>query len=386
MRKSINYFSILIILLMMQFNVHGEKYGKIATKYYLYVGAYAQAEDEGIYIYEFDAINGDLTYKSTMKGVENPSYLAIDQKRKLLAAVNETEEYKGEKSGSVSSFRIDETNGQLQKVNQVSSGGGAPCYISLNKSGTYAFIANYSGGNISVIPISSNGELNGYTELIQHSSSGLDSEESKKPHAHAIVLDPKEKFVIAADLGIDKILSYGFDEKTGLMNLQQEFLTAQGAGPRHLTFHQNKKLFFFINELNSTITSCTYNSSDGSLSKVVTVSTLPEGYAEESYCADIHVSPDGNYLYGSNRGHNSIVVYKIDQKSGNLSYVEHHSVKGEWPRNFMIDPTGKFLLVANQHTNNIVVFKIDQETGKLKSNGVEVKVNKPVCLKMMEKQ
>ena len=363
-------------------NAIAEEKASIPDQFYLYVGAYAEGENEGIYIYKFDATDGDLKYISTAKGVVNPSYLAIHPKNNLLIAVNETGEYEGKKSGSVSSFEIDPENGSLRQLSQVLSGGGAPCYVSINKSATLAFVANYSGGNVSVFPITDNGNLMPYTILKQHSGSGPKKSQSG-PRAHAFVLDPKENYILAVDLGIDKVISYAFDKKSGVLNAQSELDFAKGAGPRHLTFHPNKKLAFVISELNSTITSCTYDAKLGKLSSVMTVNTVPDDFEGDSYCADIHVSPNGKFLYGSNRGHDSIVIFKIDQKTGKLSHVEHHSVNGKWPRNFMIDPTGKFLLAANQHSNNIVVFKIDAETGKLRANGVEVEVSKPVCLKMM---
>lgn len=352
------------------------------TQFYLYVGAYTDNAEEGIAIYQFDAIKGDLKYVSTAKNIKNPSYLAINKKKDLLVAVNEIGEYNGEKAGSVTSFRINADNGHLQKINQVSSGGGSPCYISLNKSGSHAFVANYSGGNVAMIPIESNGRLLEYSDLVQHAGSGVVEGRQKGPHAHAIVLDPRQEFAIGVDLGIDKVITYAIHEKQGTLTSKNEFTLTPGAGPRHLSFHPNKKFAYVISELNSTITSMSYDAKEGVFAEGVTVSTLPADYKETSYCADIHVSPDGKFLYGSNRGHNSIVVYSIDSRTGALEYVEHTLVRGDWPRNFMIDPTGNFLLVANQRSDNIVVFKIDKSTGKLRSNGVEVQSYKPVCLKM----
>ncbi len=354
-----------------------------ATQYYLYIGAYTEGDEEGIYVYKFDAEEGDLDYIATAKGVKNPSYLAISKKKNLLFAVNETGEYKSEKSGYVTSFNINPENGQLSRINEVASGGGAPCYISLNKATNLALVANYSGGNVAVIPIGNDGKLNVVSDLVQHMGSKLENGEQQVPHAHFIDFDPNEKFICAVDLGIDKVISYRIDQKDRRLVANQELEEKSGAGPRHLAFHPNKKLAFVINELNSTVTSCTYNPKSGGLSQIMTLSTLPDDFSGKSYCADVHVSPDGRFLYGSNRGHNSIVVYEIDDKTGEITLVDHHDVKGAWPRNFMIDPSGKFLLVANQHTNNVVVFKIDKESGRLRSNGVEIQVNKPVCLKMM---
>jgi len=372
-----------ILILVIQGNVFGGNHLKSPSQYYLFVGAYTQNENEGIYVFKFDASDGDLEYITTVKGVKNPSYLALNKKKNLLIAVNETGEFQGEKTGSVSSFRINSQTGNLQMISQVSSGGGSPCYVSMNKSANMAFVANYSGGNISTFLIQPDGKLNGPVDLQQHAGSGPVVNRQKSPHAHAIVLNPKETHVMASDLGIDKIISYEINKKSGVLMQVNEFVATAGAGPRHLTFHPKKAFAFIINELNSTITSCSYTLNNAGLTEVMTVSSLPSDFQGDNSCADIHVSPGGAFLYGSNRGHDSIVIYKIDQNSGKLEYVDHQNVKGETPRNFMIDPTGKFLLVANQNTNNIVVFKIDQENGKLKSNGVEVEVSKPVCLKMI---
>jgi len=374
---------VIAFIIMIQSNALKAQINHEQDQYFLYVGAYTQAEDEGIYLYKFNANDGSLHFLNTTEDVKNPSYLAIDPKRNLLIAVNETEEFEGKKSGAVTSFSINSSNGSLQKLSQVASGGSSPCYVSINKNGSHAFVANYSGGNVAVFPILSNGIMQPYSDLKQHQGSGPVDGRQNGPHAHSIVLSPDAHFALAADLGIDQVISYGINEKEGLLELKNEFDLTQGSGPRHLVFHQNKKLAFIISELNSTISSCTYDAKTGKLTQVMTVSTLPEGFEGTNSCADIHVSPDGRFLYGSNRGHDSIVIFAIDQKTGKLEYVDHRSVNGKTPRNFMIDPTGKFLLAANQDSNNIVVFKIDKETGKLKTNGVEVKVSKPVCLKMM---
>ena len=206
----------LVFLMMAQINVKGEEKDNATEQFYLYVGAYTGGAEDGIYVYKFDAVDGDLTYNSTVKGVVNPSYLAINTKKNLLIAVNETGEYEGKKSGSVSSFEINPENGSLRVLSQVPSGGGAPCYVSINKSGTLAYVANYLGGNVTVFPIMANGNLTPYTDIKQHSGSGP-NENQKGPHAHAFVLDPKENYLLAADLGIDKVVTYAINEKKGVL-------------------------------------------------------------------------------------------------------------------------------------------------------------------------
>jgi len=352
-------------------------------KYYLYVGAYTSDSSEGVAIYTFDTSTGALKYIKTISDVRNPSYLAINEKAGLLVAVNELAEYQGEPSGAVSSFRINRDSGDLALINQVSSGGRAPCYVSIDKDARYCYLANYSGGNVAMIRISKAGKLEDDYWLEKHEGSGVVTGRQEAPHAHAMVLDPNEQFAMAVDLGIDKVISYRIDRKKGELMKENVFETKAGAGPRHLEFHRNAKQVFIINELNSSITSCSYNSKTGALTEITTVSTLPPDFVGENSCADIHVSVDGRFLYGSNRGHDSIVVFGIDRENGQMTLVSHHSTKGKTPRNFMIDPTGQFLLVANQNSNNIVVFRIDEVSGKLIETDISVITPKPVCLKMM---
>jgi 6-phosphogluconolactonase len=355
----------------------------ISDQYFLYVGAYTETEEEGIAIFLFDALSGDLQYISTVKGIKNPSYLAIHPKKKLLVAVNETGSQN--EKGAVSAFSIDPVNGSLKLLNQVSSLGTDPCYVSIDQGANFALVANYSSGTVALLPIESTGVLLDGT-MVQHTGSGPDKSRQSAPHAHSIMFDKKFGYALAADLGIDKIITYAVDNNQSKLVQQSEFALAPGAGPRHMDFHPNQKFAYIINELNSTVTTCSYDGKSGKLSEIESVSSLPAGFSGENSCADLHISRDGRYIYGSNRGHDSIVVFKIDQSTGKLTLVSHHSVKGKTPRNFMIDPTGKFLLVANQGSNNIVVFKIDAETGKLINNGVKVTTPKPVCLKMYPKK
>jgi len=351
------------------------------VKFYLYVGSYTTTDKEGIAIFEFDPLDGDLKYLTTVAGIKNPSYLAIHPKKKLLFAVNETDNFGAGNTGAISSYAIDPIQGSLRLLSQVSSLGVSPCYVTIDQSGSNALVANYSSGNVAVFPVESGGILS-QGSMVQHQGSGPNKDRQSGPHAHSIMFDNKYAFALAADLGTDKVYSYAIGKNPSSLMLQNEFSLSPGAGPRHLDFHPNNKFVYVINELNSTITACTYDAKTGKLTEISSVSTLPEGFSGANSCADIHISKDGRFVYGSNRGHDSIVVFAVDQSSGKLTLVSHHPVKGKTPRNFMIDPTGKFLLVANQNSNNIIVFKVDTETGKLIFNGVEVKTPKPVCLKM----
>ncbi len=353
----------------------------------LSIGTYTSTgKSEGIYIYKFDAETGALSPFLTVKNVLEPSYLTISNDRKNLFAVNELVEYEGKKSGAVSAFAIDGKTGDLKFLNKQASLGDAPCYITTSNNGKFALVANYLGGNVAVFSIEKDGTSGASTDLVQHTGSGPNKNRQEAAHAHSITLDRKNRFAFAADLGVDKLFIYKFDDRTGKFSLNENqpfFQTKAGAGPRHFTFHENGKFAFLINELNLTITSLEYDEKLGTLKEIQTVSTLPTGASSAgATCADIHISPNGKFLYGSNRGHNSISSYAIDQKTGRLSYLENVATGGKKPRNFTIAPNGKFLLAANQDSDNIVVFKVNEKNGKLKKTD-EANVPVPVCLKFM---
>jgi 6-phosphogluconolactonase len=356
----------------------------------VYVGTYTNAgKSEGIYIFGFDPETGRLSARRTVKNVVEPSFLTIDQNRKYLYAVNELVEYDGKQNnGAVSAFAIDQKNGDLRFLNKQPSLGGAPCFITTSKNGKFVLVANYVGGNVSVYPIEKDGRLGVSVDLAQHAAAtGPNKDRQEAPHAHSITLDRGNRYAFAADLGIDRLMIYEFGARTGKLkpNPSQPFFQSKpGAGPRHFSFHPNGKLAFLINELDLSVTALAYNEKNGTLKEIQTVPTLPAGAsAAGATCADVHVSPDGKYLYGSNRGHNSLVSYRIDEQTGRLEYVEHVSAGIKKPRNFAIDPTGKFLLAANQDSDSIVVFRRDEKTGKLKPTGVKAEVPTPVCLKFI---
>jgi 6-phosphogluconolactonase len=355
----------------------------------VYVGTYTsgKSRSEGIYIYKFDAETGALSPYKTVANVVEPSFLAIDKDRKYLYSVNETVEYEGKKSGAVSAFAIDRKTGDLRFLNKQPSLGGAPCHVSVSKNGKFVLVANYLGGNVSVFPVETGGSLGASVDSEQHSGAGANRERQEAPHAHSIILDRNNRFAFVNDLGIDKIVIYRFDDETGKLepNAEQPFYqTKAGAGPRHFKFHPRGRFAFVINELDSTISSLAYDEKRGTLKEIQTVSTLPADSTRRSNsCADIHVSPNGAFLYGSNRGHDSIVSFKIDETTGRLELIEHVSTQGRTPRNFAIDPTGAFLLAANQNSDSVVTFRIDEKTGKLQPTGNKVTIPTPVCLKLI---
>lgn len=351
----------------------------------MYVGTYTKGKSEGIYLYKLNPDTGELTHISTTKGVNNPSYLTLDPQRRYLYAVNEVTQFEGQKSGAISAFAVDQKTGNLTLLNQQPTMGGAPCYVTVDKRGKFVLAANYVGGNVAVLPIQSNGHLGKASHVVQHTGSSVNQKRQENPHAHCIVLDPGNRFAFAVDLGIDKVQVYQFDAKGGKLNPGQPASVAikPGAGPRHLTFHPKGNYAYLINELDSTMIAFAFDKATGALKELQTISTLPADFSGESYCADVHVSPDGKFLYGSNRGHNSIAVFSIDERTGKLTAVEHVSTGGKWPRNFTLDPTGKFLLVANERSDNVVTFKVDSQRGKLTPTGQVAEIPMPVCLQMV---
>ena len=350
-----------------------------------YIGTYTRGDSEGIYIAEFDPETGRLERKGVAKGVDNPSFLAVHPTGSWLYAVNEVAKVDGEKSGAISSFAIDRKSGELRFLDRVLSGGSAPCHIVVDRAGRHVLTANYSGGNVSVHAIEKDGSLGERTAFVQHTGSSVKKPRQAAPHAHSINLDATQRFAIAADLGLDKLLVYRFDAATGSLRPAEPAFArvAPAAGPRHFDFHPNGRLAYAINEMDSTVTAFRWSAREGKLDTLQTLSTLPEEFTGGNSTADIHVHPNGRFVYGSNRGHDSIVVFAIDEKSGKLSRVENEPTGGRTPRNFNIDPTGRWLLAANQSTNTIVSFRIDEKSGELEPVGQVCEVPTPVCIQFL---
>jgi 6-phosphogluconolactonase len=348
----------------------------------LYVGTYTNGKSEGIYVYRMNSNSGELKHAVTVKGVSNPSFLVIDPKRRFLYAANESGEFAGKKGGGVTAFAIDRKTGDLRKLNERNSPG-VPCYVSVHPSGRFVMAANYGGGNVVIYPVRADGGLGEQADVAQHEGKGADPKRQDKPHTHCIMPDAAGQFVFAPDLGIDKVMIYRVDLKSGKFVPNGFAATKAGAGPRHIDFHPSGKFAYLINELDSTVIAFAYDKTRGALAELQTVSALPQDFSGTSYCADIHVHPSGKFLYGSNRGHDSVVAFAIDQNTGKLNLIAHESTQGKWPRNFAINPTGDFLLVANQNTHNVVAFRIDQQTGKLSATGQTVEIPSPVCLKFI---
>ncbi len=351
----------------------------------VYVGTYTITKSKGIYAYRFDAATGRLTSVGLVANTTNPSFLAVHPSRRFLYAVNEIANYDSGKSGGVSAFAIDRETGKLTFLNEVSSHGADPCYVSLDKTGKFVLVANYSGGSIAVFPVLEDGRLGEASAFVQHTGSSVNPKRQEGPHAHSIDTSPDNRFLLAADLGLDRLLVYRFDPFKGSLEPNDPAFAKinPGAGPRHFAFHPGGRFVFAVNEMGSSISAFSYDAARGSLRELQTISMLPKDFASQSDAAEIEVHPSGKFLYGSNRGHDSIAVFAIEAGKGTLTPVEYVPTQGKTPRNFAIDPTGSYMVVANQDSDNLVVFRMDAKTGRLTPNGKVPDVPSPVCVKFV---
>ncbi len=347
---------------------------------YLIVGTYTGGKSEGIYVYKFNSADGSSKEVSHIK-TSNPSFVAVSPDQRFVYAVHEDADGSG-KGGEISAFSFNKKTGVLTYINEQPTKGDHPCYVVVDKTGKWVIAANYTSGSLSVLPVKRDGSLGAPTTVIQHEGSGFNKERQSGPHVHCTLLSADNRFLFVPDLGIDKVMIYAFNATTGkLTPAKQPFAkSTDGAGPRHFTFHPNNKYGYLIEELSGTVVAFQYN--NGVLKDIQRISTMPVNDTSFAGSADIHVSPDGKFLYASNRStSNTIAIYTINQQNGKLALVGHQSTLGKTPRNFNFDPSGNFLLVANQESNEIVIFKRDKKTGLLTDTGKRIGVGKPVCLK-----
>jgi 6-phosphogluconolactonase len=362
----------------------------------VYVGTYTEkirfgtgqvfeGQGEGIHIYGMDQDSGALRPVLTVKDVKNPSYLAFHPHRPLLYAVNELKSYRGEATGTLSAFALDPQNGQLRYINRVVTHGTDPCHVTVHGSGKHALVTNFASGSIAVLPIREDGGLAEASEVVQHRGSSKDPVRQSGPHAHSVTFDSTGRFAYVPDLGLDKLMIYRFDAEGGTLTPHDQpwLETRPGAGPRHFVFHPDDGSAYLINELDSTIVSLEYDGESGRLKENQTVSALPESFRGKSTCADIMVEPSGRFLYASNRGHDTIAIFRIDRGSGKLESLGHESTRGRTPRNFTIDASGTFLFAANQDTDDIACFRIDRRSGGLSPAG-SFSAPTPVCVKILK--
>jgi len=356
-----------------------------------YIGTYTRRESfvngkaEGFYIYHLDPASGELTYAATVTGAGtvNPSFLTLAPDRSCLYAVNEITGGKGP-HGTVSAFAIDPVTGHLSYLNQQSTRGLAPCYASIEPEGRYCLVANYETGNVCVLPILGDGRLGEATDLVQFSGSGPHPERQEGPHAHMILPSPRGTFIVAVDLGTDRLVAFRSGMERGTLIPADSPWTQMppGTGPRHLAFHPHRPFAYVISELKSTVTVCHYVEGQGAFEAVQTISTIPDDFKGQNLGAEIKVAPSGRFVYASNRGHDSLAIYAVDQETGRLTLVGHESTQGIGPRDFTVDPSGALLLVANQDTDTVVTFWIDRGSGRLAATGHVAHVPTPVCLQL----
>ncbi|WP_053372278.1 lactonase family protein [Paenibacillus sp. FJAT-27812] len=349
----------------------------------LYIGSYGTAEEPTIHVCTFNSKTGELDVIQRVSGLENASYLTLHPSGGRLYAASETEATGGENGGSVASFEIDVSTGQLSITgNRFLTHGAHPCYISTDEEGKVLFAANYTGGNVALLPIAANGELATASSVQQHTGElGPNAARQDAPHAHCIVPLDHSPFVCAVDLGIDAVVTYRFDAGQGTLAPHGISKVHRGAGPRHLIFHPELRAGYVMNELDSTITVLKVDAEQGVLTAGQSISALPADYDGYNDAADIHLGVSGRYLYSTNRGHNSIAVFAVDQQNGELSLIQHIDCGGDSPRNFAISPDGGHLLVAHQKTGNIAVFTVDEESGLLSKTDASLQLTSPVCIK-----
>ena len=341
-------------------------------------------ESKGIYVARLDMESGKLSDPTVAVAANRPGFLAFNPDKTRLYSIGRMTGADGKSTGSVEAYNIDRATGKLTAINKQPTRGGV-CHLDVDALGKCVMVANYGGGSVVSYPINDDGSIGPAASFIQHVGSSV-TDRQKGPHAHSINVDAANRFAIAADLGLDKLLVYRLDPQTAKLTAHNEVKVAPGAGPRHFTFHNNEKFGYVLNELNGTITAFSYDAEEGKLSEIQTISTLPAGYDAWNSTAEIRMDPRGKFIYASNRGHDSIAVFRADPQTGKLTFVAREGTRGHHTRNFCIDPTGKFLLAAAMKDDRVSVFRIDSDTGKLEYTGHRIDVPGPMCVRFLEVQ
>ena len=356
-----------------------------AYDYLVYVGTYTGESSQGIYACRLDTDSGQMTAPELVAPSRNPSFLAVHPNQRFLYAVNEVRDEGNGEGGTVEAFEIDPGTGQLKLLNRVSSRGEWPCHLNLDRTGQMLVLANYLNGTVAGFAVGEDGRLSEATTVVQHRGSSVHPTRQRGPHAHSVDFSPDNRFLMSADLGLDRVLIYRVDIDQGkvLPNDPAFAKVIAGAGPRHFAFHPSAPYAFVLNELQSTVTAFGYDSRRGALEAQQTISMLPQGTDTESTGAELEIHPSGRFLYASNRGHDSLAIFGIDTQSGSLTHLGNAATLGRRPRSFGIDPNGAYLLAANQDTDNVVVFRIDKESGRLTATGQQVSIDSPVCVKFV---
>jgi 6-phosphogluconolactonase len=351
------------------------------ANYWVYIGTYRVRGSRGIYACRFDARSGELSSPDLVGETPNPSFLAIDASERFLYTVNEA---MGDQNafGAVSAFQIDHQSGKLAFLNQVSSQGATPCHLSLDKAGKYVLVANYDSGSVAMFPRLEGGRLGEAQTLKQHSGCSVNPARQSGPHAHCVEASPDGHFALVADLGLDRLVIYRLDAQLGTLQPHSPpFATVHpGDGPRHLVFHPKGRFVYLLCEMGCRVAAFSYDERRGTLQGFQAISTLPEGFDEPSDAAEIQMDARGMFLYASNRGHESIAVFSVDQEQGMLACVAFVPTLGKTPRHFAFDPTGTYLFAANQNSDNVVLFRVDRATGSLTPADSALRVAAPACV------
>ena len=347
-----------------------------------YIGTYTGVKSKGIYLTYLDVATGSLSVPELAVETASPSFLAFHPSGRFVYSVGETVSLGERRAGAVSAFSRDLKSGRLTLLNHQPSGGVGPCHLAVDHSGKCLLVANYGSGSIAALPIRVDGTLGEPGTVVQHHGSGINPQRQSGPHAHFITVDPANRFALSCDLGLDQVLVYRLDPaKSELVANDPPFAAVKpGSGPRHLAFHPSGRYVFLINEMGSSMVVFRYDARHGTLQELQMVSTIPEGFTSKTTCAEVQVHPSGKFVYGSNRGHDSIAAFSFDVERGALTPLQYQSVEGKTPRHFTLDPSGKWLLVENQDSDNVVVLRVDLKTGLLSSTGRRISAGVPVCL------
>ncbi|MDA1164766.1 MAG: lactonase family protein [Planctomycetota bacterium] len=352
----------------------------------IYISAFAAGEQGAIHAFRFDSKTGALKPQHRTTDVQHPFFLVISPDGRFLYSID-TESFGGKEDEFVAAYAIKDRTGKLERLNQQSAKGSASCYLDIDPTGKTVVLANYSSGSVAALPVLEDGSLGEAASFVQHAGSSVDPKRQKAPYAHSIVISPDNRFALAADLGTDKILAYHLDAGTAKLTVneaQSSASVAPGSGPRHLTFHPNGKSVYLINELKNTVTFFSYEPASGKLTSQQTIATLPANFDGVSHTADIRITPDGKFLYGTNRGHDSVAIFRIGE-GGMLSLINIERSLGKGPQNLLITPDGQWLLCANMPGNSVVVFRIDSASGELTVTGEPVLMPMPSCIRWLDR-
>lgn len=376
MKKLISFGFVLTLLIADS----SELLAQPGTKAIIYVGSSSVRGSKGIYVLELDQQKGTLKELQTVTEGNSPGFLAFSPNKDFLYSIYG----KGtinDGNGAVMAFKIDAFTGLLTKVNEQSVGGKGPAHISIDPKGRFAYTANYGDASVTVFPINADGSLAKASDYVKHTGSSTNPQRQKEPHPHSSIPSADGKFLYVSDLGTDKIVIYEVTNDGKLKPASVPFVqVSAGSGPRHFKIHENGNFAYSVDELSNTIVAFKVNKKTGALTIIERLTMLPEGYSEVTYASDVHFSPDNKFIYATNRGHESVVIYGVNAKTGKLNMIGHESTGGKHPRNFMISKNGEYVLVGNTNTDNVVVFNRDNKTGLIKPNGVQHTIPAVSCL------